>query len=129
MNINIQEDRGFITSVRDISFRVDEDSLSEILQVKKTGIKTIVDKYASKSFFENAGKLKNLNPSTIFKKLLKGQYQLYFEFVNKILLPRAEKMTIATMADLYLMEKLNIIVEINLPALMMEQMTKVFNMI
>lgn len=70
--LNIQEDGGFVINVRDISFRVDEDSLSEILQVKKVGIKTIVDKSPSKSFLEEAGKLKNLNPSFVSKKLLKG---------------------------------------------------------
>lgn len=35
LNIKIQEDGGLITSVKDIFFRVHEDSLSEILQVLK----------------------------------------------------------------------------------------------
>lgn len=89
----------------------------------------MVDKSPSKGFLEKAGKLKNLNPAAIFKKLCKGQYQLYFKFVNKALLPRIGKRTITAMADLYLIEKLSTMVEINLPALMMEPMTKVFNII
>lgn len=35
LNLKIQEDGGFVTNVRDISFRVYEDSLNEILKVKK----------------------------------------------------------------------------------------------
>lgn len=70
----------------------------------------------------------NLNNFVIAKKILKGQYQLYFEFVNKVLLPRTEKHTIVTMASLYLMLALSTLKEINLPALMIEHMTKVIRM-
>lgn len=122
LNIKIQENGGFITNVRNISFRVDEYSLYEILKVKKAGIRTIVDKSPLKSFLEEAGKLKNLKPSAVSMKLLKGQYQLCFDW------PKMEKRTIANMENLYLMEKLSIMVEINLLALMIEYMTKVLNM-
>lgn len=88
LNLEIQKDKGFVTSVRDISFQVDEEVLGDILKVPMKGIKTIVDKSPSKNFLEKDGKLKNLNPSAVSKKLFKGQYQLYFEFVNKVLLPR-----------------------------------------
>lgn len=91
-------------------------------------IKTVVDKFPSKYILEQAGKLRNLTSSAISKKLLKGQYPLYFEFVNKVILPRTEKRTITTMVDLYLMEKLTTLVELNLPAIIMEHMTKVYNM-
>lgn len=67
-----------------------------------------------------ARKIKNLNPSAICKKFPNGQYQLYFEFASKVLLPRTEKRTIATMADLYVKEVLDTLVEINLSALMIE---------
>lgn len=103
-------EQGFIINLRKISFRVDKVSLSEILQVKKATIKSVVNKSLSKNFLEEAGKLKKLNPLVVSKKPLKGQYQLYFEFVNKVLLPRIEKRTIATMVDLYLMEKLSTMV-------------------
>lgn len=74
LNIQIQEDGSFVTSVRDFSFKVDEDSLSEILQVKKSGIRTVVNKSSSKAFLGEVGKLKNLSYSVVSKKLLKGQY-------------------------------------------------------
>lgn len=102
--------------------------MSEILQVKKAEIRIVVDKSLSKSFLEEARKLKNLNPSAVSKKLLKGQYQLYFKLVNKVLFLRTEKRTITIMADLYLMDKLSTMVPINFPALMMEHMTKVSKM-
>lgn len=50
LNIKIQEDDGFITNVRDISFRIDEDSLSEILKVKKGGIIIVIDKSPFEEF-------------------------------------------------------------------------------
>lgn len=80
------------------------------MQVKKATIKSVVNKSLSKNFLEEAGKLKKLNPLVVSKKTLKGQYKLYFEFVNNVLLPRIEKRTIATMVDLYLMEKLSTMV-------------------
>lgn len=128
LNLKIHKDGGFVTSVREISFRVDEEILSDILKVNRKGIRTVVDKSPTKNFLEEARKMKNLNLSAVSKKFLKGQYQLYFEFVNKVLLPRIEKRTIATMVDINLMEKFSTLVEINPLALMMEHMTKVLNM-
>ncbi|KAK4730020.1 hypothetical protein R3W88_023008 [Solanum pinnatisectum] len=40
------------------------------------------------------------------KKLIKGEYQLLFEFVNKVLLPRTEKRIVASATDLFIMESL-----------------------
>lgn len=48
--------------------------------------------------------------------------------MNKVLLPRTKKRTIAIMANLYLMEKLSTMADINLLVLMIEHMLKVFNM-
>lgn len=98
------------------------------MQVQTEGNKTVVDKSLSRHFLDKAGKLRNLILAAIAKKFLKDQHQLYFEFVNNVLLSRTEKRTIASMADLYLMEKLSTFEAINLPAIMMEHMTKVYNM-
>lgn len=97
--------------------------------MRTEGINIVVDKSPSNYFLEKVGKLRNLTSSVVSKKLLKGQYQLYFEFVNKVLLLQIEKRIIATIDDLYLIEKLSSLVEINLPALMMEHMTKIYNMV
>ncbi|KAH0653129.1 hypothetical protein KY290_031417 [Solanum tuberosum] len=42
------------------------------------------------------------------------------KFINKVLVPRIEKRTVASAADLFLMEKLDELEEINLPAIMLE---------
>lgn len=59
------------------------------------------------------------------KKYIKGEYQLTFEFVNKVLVPRTEKRTVASATYLFLMEKPVNVEEINLPSLILEHMHKV----
>lgn len=78
----------------------------------------------SKSFVQECGKLPKLNCVGIPKKLLNGEYQLLFEFMNKVLLPRYEKRTVASMANLYLMEALSKFDPINFPTIMLEHMHK-----
>ncbi|KAH0632620.1 hypothetical protein KY284_035406 [Solanum tuberosum] len=55
--------------------------------------------------------------------LLKGEYQLFFEFVNKVLLCRTEKCAVAFAIDLFVMESCKF-EPLNLPALMLEHMYK-----
>lgn len=59
------------------------------------------------------------------KKFLKGEYQLYFEFINKVLLPRSEKRTVASAVDLFLMEQLDKLEAISLPRIMLEHMHQI----
>jgi len=59
------------------------------------------------------------------KKALLPVYQLLFEMVNKVLLPRAERRSITSRADLFLMEALDNFTTINLPGIMIEHMQKV----
>lgn len=56
---------------------------------------------------------------------MKGTFQLYFEFINKVLLPRSEKRTVASASDLFLMEALGKLEEINLPTIMLEHMGQI----
>ncbi|KAL3368697.1 hypothetical protein AABB24_009500 [Solanum stoloniferum] len=63
--------------------------------------------------------------SGILKKFLKGVNQLYFEFVNKVLLLRTEKRNAASSTDLLLMEMLDMYETINLPGLMLEHMHRI----
>ncbi|KAH0784278.1 hypothetical protein KY290_003876 [Solanum tuberosum] len=60
----------------------------------------------------------------ILEKLMKGEYQLLYEFVNKVLLPRTEKRTVASASDLFIMESLCKFDPIDLSALMLEHMYK-----
>lgn len=61
----------------------------------------------------------------ILKKFLKGENQLYFEFVNKVLLSRTKKRNAAFLADLFLMEMLDMYETINLSGLMLEHMHRI----
>ena len=60
----------------------------------------------------------------IYKKIMKSEYQLVFEFINKVLLPCTEKRTIATAADLFVMEMVCSFETLNLPGLMLEHIYK-----
>ncbi|KAG5630164.1 hypothetical protein H5410_001881 [Solanum commersonii] len=55
---------------------------------------------------------------------MKGEYQVLFEFVNKVLLPRPEKCTVASATDLFVMESLSKFEPLNLQALMLDHMYK-----
>jgi len=68
----------------------------------KFGISNLFDALATKN-----GDVKNAGLS---KRFLKGKYQLFFEFIKKV----------ASAADLFLMEKLDELEEINLSAIMLE---------
>ena len=58
------------------------------------------------------------------QEIVKSEYQLVFEFVNKIILPRTEKKTSTTSADLFIMESLGKLESLDLPGLMLEHMYK-----
>ncbi|XP_019255061.1 PREDICTED: uncharacterized protein LOC109233639 [Nicotiana attenuata] len=64
----------------------------------------------------------------VYKKAVLPVYQLLFEMVNKVLLPRAKRRSVASKADLFLMETLDNFSSINLPAIMIEHMQKVENL-
>ncbi|KAG5609880.1 hypothetical protein H5410_021161 [Solanum commersonii] len=73
---------------------------------------------------ENRGIRTTVNNVKIFldKETLRiilgpGQYQLFFEFINKVPVPRTERRTVTSDADLFLMEKLDELEEINIPVL------------
>ena len=55
---------------------------------------------------------------------MKSEFQLFFEFVNKIILPRTEKRTSATSTDLFVMDSLCKFESLDLPGLMIEYMYK-----
>lgn len=55
---------------------------------------------------------------------MKGEYQLIFEFVSKVLLPISKKRTIVFAINMYLMEALCKLDAINLPAIMLEHIHK-----
>ena len=79
---------------------------------------------SSTEFASLISKIPTTKVAGIYKKIMKSEYQLVFEFINKVLLPRTEKRTSATAADLFVMEMLCIFEALNLPGLMLEHIYK-----
>ncbi|KAK4709947.1 hypothetical protein R3W88_004460 [Solanum pinnatisectum] len=113
------------TTIKDVEIRLDEETLGIILGVPTEGIRTIEGCKPSSNFIKSATKRGNVKTAGMLKKFLKGSYQLLFEFIKKVLVPRSEKRTVASAADLFLMEKLDELNEINLLAIMLEHMHRV----
>ncbi|KAH0633500.1 hypothetical protein KY284_036286 [Solanum tuberosum] len=125
-NMELLEDGGITTTVKDISIHLDEVTLEIILGVPVNGIRSIEGCKPSEGFTVQATKRREVKLAGLPKKLLNSECQLLFEFINKILVPRSEKRTIASAADLFLMEQLSELEPINLLAIMMEHMHRAF---
>ena len=125
-NIQCKEDGSILTRVNDIAVHLDEFLLGKILRVPREGTRSVTGKTCSIEFVSLVSKLPTTKVAGFFKKVMKSEYQLVFEFVNKILLPRTEKRTSATSADLFVMEMLCRFEALNLPALMFEHIYKTF---
>lgn len=123
-NLEFNDDGSIHTLVADKRIHLNNELLGEILEVPREGIKSVACKLCTKHFSNECSKLPDMHHACIKKKLIKGEYQLLFEFVNNVVLPRSEKRTIATSADLFLMESLCKFDPLNLPALMLENMHK-----
>ena len=57
----------------------------------------------STTFIQLATKSSEAKQDGVPKKYLKGEFQLTIEFVNKVMVPRSEKHTVASAANLFLM--------------------------
>ena len=66
----------------------------------------MIGKTCSAEFVALVSKLPTTKCARVFKKVMKSEYQLVFEFVNKTLLPRTKQRTSTTSADLFGMELL-----------------------
>ncbi|KAH0702469.1 hypothetical protein KY285_016747 [Solanum tuberosum] len=120
--MELLEGGGIITIVRNVEIHLDEETLGIILGVPVVGVRTIEGCKPSGDFSKLATKRGDVKRAGLPKKFLKGEYQLLFEFINKVMVPRTEKRTVASAADLFLIEKLDELEEINLPAIMLEHM-------
>ncbi|KAH0635615.1 hypothetical protein KY289_035530 [Solanum tuberosum] len=82
-NVKFAEDGSLNTWVRNESLHLDEELLRKILEVPREGIRSVVGKSCSKQFVKECSKLSDMHRAGFQKNLLKGEYQLLFEFVNK----------------------------------------------
>lgn len=58
------------------------------------------------------------------KKFLESEFQLVFEFVNKVVLPRSEKRTAASEVDFFMMEFLSKFEFVSMTSLMLNTCTR-----
>ena len=98
--------------------------MSKILRVPREGTGSVLGRTCSSEFAAVISKTPTTKVAGIYKKIMKSEYQLVFEFINKVLLPRTEKRTVATAADLFVMEMLCNFEALNLPGLMLEHIHK-----
>ncbi|XP_019230857.1 PREDICTED: uncharacterized protein LOC109211739 [Nicotiana attenuata] len=119
------EDGHICALVNGVDMVIDSALLGSILGVPTKGLFSIQG--ACTQNFRNAI-LKDRafqEGERVQKKALLPVYQLLFEMVNKVLLPRAERRSITSRSDLFLMEALDDLTTINLPGIMMDHMNKV----
>ncbi|KAG5600435.1 hypothetical protein H5410_031805 [Solanum commersonii] len=123
-NVEFVENSNINTWIENESLHLDEELLGKILEVPREGTRFIVGKSCTKQFVKECSKLPDIRRAGVQKKLLKGEYQLLFEFFNKVLLPRTEKRTVASATNLFVMESLCKFEPLNLPALILDHMYK-----
>ncbi|KAH0645402.1 hypothetical protein KY284_033286 [Solanum tuberosum] len=99
--MKLLEGGGIATTVRNVETCLDEEILGIILGVPVEIIRTIEGYKPSSDFTKLATKRGDVKNAGLSKKFLKGEYQLLFEFINKVLVPRTEKRTVASAADLF----------------------------
>ena len=118
-NVQFLEDGSLLTRVNNVAISLNEEVLGKILRVPTEGTRSVQGKTCSSEFASLISKTPTTKVAGIYKKIMKSEYQLVFEFINKVLLPRTEKRTAATAADLFVMEMLCNLESLNLPGLML----------
>lgn len=122
-NLTFSENGLYLTTqVNRTSLAINEEVLYEILRVLVEGIRSLGNDKIFAKFLTIYGNLDDMNIKNVSKKDLKGEYQLFFELVNKILLFCSEKRTTVTSLDLFLMEVLDKYQKVNLSAIVIEYM-------
>ena len=98
--------------------------MSKILRVPREGTRFVHGRTCSSEFASVISKTPTTKVAGTYKKIMKSEYQLVFEFINKVLLPHTDKRTVATAAYLFVIEMLCNFEALNLPGLMLEHIHK-----
>lgn len=77
--------------VQEKKINLDKETLKKILDVPVMGVRTISMQQPSTEFMIDASKVGGTSVFGVRKKFLKAEFQLVFEFVNMVMLPRYEK--------------------------------------
>ncbi|WMV54998.1 hypothetical protein MTR67_048383 [Solanum verrucosum] len=119
------EDGGINSTVHGLEITLSEEILGFILDVLTQGIRSVEGCEPSTEYVLRSSKYENMKCSRVLKKFHKGEHQLYFEFVNKVMLPQTEERTIAFVVDLFLIEQLESYEAINLAGIILEHMHQI----
>lgn len=111
------------TLVQGKKLKFDEEVLGKILDVPKAGVRFVMKQHPTVKFMVDDLKVVGTSVAGVIKKFIK--FQLVFEFVNKVVLPRSEKRIIDSIVNLFVLEFFSKFELISLPALMIEHMYKV----
>lgn len=76
--------------VQGIDIYLDKTVLGEILDVPMEGIRSVKEKVPSLEFVQEVSKISKKSKVGVLKKYLKGEFQLLFQFLNKVLLPQSD---------------------------------------
>ncbi|KAL3330128.1 hypothetical protein AABB24_034139 [Solanum stoloniferum] len=112
-------------SVQGVEITLSEEVLGIILDIPCKVIRFVKGCKTSIDYVQRATKFGDLKCAWVPKKFIKVEHQLYFEFVNMVLLPRTEKRIVASSTYLFVMEQLDIYEAINLPGIMLERMHRI----
>lgn len=99
--------------------------MGRILDVPNIGVRTFIEKQPITEFIIEGSRVGGTLIAAVKKKFLKSEFQLVFEFINKVQLLRLGKITIASSIDMFLIKCLSKFELISLPTLMIEHMHKV----
>lgn len=113
------------TLVWRIKMKLDKEILGKILNISIVSVRSMKIQQPSIEFMQTASKVGGTSMVGVGKKFLEGVFQVVYEFVNKVLLPKSEKRIVALAVDLILMECLSTFDIISLLALMIVHMHKV----
>lgn len=83
-----------------------KETLENILYIPIIRVRSIKNQPPLEEFMKDASKVGGASTAGVRKKFLKSEFQLVYEFVNKVVLPRLEKQIIASVFYLFVMEYL-----------------------
>ncbi|XP_059315619.1 uncharacterized protein LOC132066303 [Lycium ferocissimum] len=126
VNLRYTDDYSLVFNVGTMEFNFDEEQLGKIFGVPTDEANRLEegDKATADFKLHIVKRGEQVITETICKKQMKSQYQLLFEFVNKVMLPRIEKRCISKMY-VVLMEILDGGHLISLPGIMLQHTIKV----
>ena len=77
--------------MNNVAISLNEEVLGKILRVPTEGTRSVLGKTCFSEFASMISKTPTTKVAGIYKKIMNSEYQLVFEFVNKVVLPRKKR--------------------------------------